>query len=97
MAGLLSIGVSGLQASQAQLNTVGHNITNADTAGYSRQQVTQKTAGGQYIGPAGFIGSGTTLQDVNRLLNQFEATRKMMKQFSGGKGKKGRMRMPFHF
>ncbi len=42
-------------------------------------------------------GSGTTLQDVNRLLNQFEATRKMMKQFSGGKGKKGRMRMPFQF
>ena len=42
-------------------------------------------------------GSGTTLQDVNRLLNQFEATRKMMKQFSGARGKKGRMRMPFHF
>lgn len=71
MAGLLSIGVSGLQASQAQLNTVGHNITNADTAGYSRQQVTQKTAGGQYIGPAGFIGSGTTLQDVRRIYSGF--------------------------
>ena len=42
-------------------------------------------------------GSGTTLQDVNRLLNQFEATRKMMKQFSGGRGKKGRMRFPFQF
>ncbi len=42
-------------------------------------------------------GSGTTLQDVNRVLNQFEATRKMMKQFSGARGKKGRMRMPFHF
>ena len=71
MAGLLSIGVSGLQASQAQLNTVGHNITNADTAGYSRQQVMQKSAGGQYIGPAGFIGSGTTLQDVRRIYSGF--------------------------
>ena len=71
MAGLLSIGVSGLQASQAQLNTVGHNITNADTDGYSRQQVTQRSAGGQYIGPAGFIGSGTTLQDVRRIYSGF--------------------------
>lgn len=35
-------------------------------------------------------GSGTTVQDVNRLLNSFEQSRKMMKQFSdlarGGKG-----------
>ena len=71
MAGLLSIGVSGLTASQAQLNTVGHNITNADTPGFSRQQVVQTSAGGQYIGPAGFIGSGTTLQDVRRMYSGF--------------------------
>lgn len=32
-------------------------------------------------------GSGTTIQEVNRLINQFEATRKMMRQFSG-KGKR---------
>ncbi|MDD3947080.1 MAG: signal recognition particle protein [Clostridia bacterium] len=30
-------------------------------------------------------GSGTTVQDVNRLLNQFEQTKNMMKQFSSGK------------
>src|SRR5690554_3340119 len=71
MASLLSIGVSGLHASQAQLQTTGHNITNVDTAGYSRQQVLQKTAGGQYIGPAGFIGSGTTLSDVRRIYSGF--------------------------
>ncbi len=29
-------------------------------------------------------GSGTTIQDVNRLLKQFEDTRKMMKMMSGG-------------
>lgn len=28
------------------------------------------------------VGSGTTVQDVNRLIKQFEQTRKMMKQFS---------------
>ena len=43
-------------------------------------------------------GSGTSVQEVNRLLNQFEQMKKMMKQMMGGKkGKKGRgmFRMPF--
>lgn len=40
-------------------------------------------------------GSGTTIQDVNRLLKQFEDMKKMMKQMSGmqQKGKK-KMKMP---
>ncbi len=32
-------------------------------------------------------GSGTTIQEVNRLVKQFEDTRKMMKMMSGSKGK----------
>ena len=42
-------------------------------------------------------GSGTQVQDVNRLLKDFEQTRKMMKDmmkgkgFLGGKGLKGRL------
>ena len=41
-------------------------------------------------------GSGTTVQDVNALMRQFEQARDMMKQMMGGRfGKKGRMRMPF--
>ncbi len=38
-------------------------------------------------------GSGTSVQEVNRLLKQFEDMKKMMKQFSGPNGKKmlGRM------
>jgi len=41
-------------------------------------------------------GSGTTVQEVNRLLKQYGQARKMMKQFSkmGGKGM-GRGQMPF--
>lgn len=36
-------------------------------------------------------GSGRTLQEVNRLLKQFNDMKKMMKQFTGGgKGKKGK-------
>jgi len=42
-------------------------------------------------------GSGTTVADVNRLLKQFEQTKKMMKQFTSmQKGRHGRkMRFPF--
>ncbi|MBR3750465.1 MAG: signal recognition particle protein [Clostridia bacterium] len=38
-------------------------------------------------------GSGTTVQEVNILLKQFDQTKQMMKHFS--KMKKGRMRFPF--
>ncbi|ALS78259.1 MULTISPECIES: signal recognition particle protein [Planococcus] len=38
-------------------------------------------------------GSGTNIQDVNRLLKQFEDMKKMMKQMSGMNTKKGRKKM----
>jgi len=31
------------------------------------------------------MGSGTTVQEINQLLKQFDETKKMMKKFSGGK------------
>jgi len=45
-------------------------------------------------------GSGTTVEEVNKLLRNFEQTQKMMKQFMGQKGGKksfgfGKARMPF--
>ncbi len=46
-------------------------------------------------------GSGTTVEEVNRLLKQFEQIKKMMKQFadmgmSGGRrGRKNKMKLPF--
>jgi len=39
-------------------------------------------------------GSGTRVQEVNRLLKQFEESRKMMKQFADMGSKKGRRGMP---
>jgi flagellar hook-associated protein 1 len=36
MSNLLSTGISGLNAAQVALATVGNNISNTDTAGYSR-------------------------------------------------------------
>ncbi|OPJ55631.1 signal recognition particle protein [Alkalithermobacter paradoxus] len=43
-------------------------------------------------------GSGTKVQDVNRLLKQFEQTKKMMKQFADmekGMKKGGKLKLPF--
>ncbi len=46
-------------------------------------------------------GSGTQIQDVNRLINQFDQSRKLMKQLTGGRlGKKMKKRgggFPFRF
>ena len=39
-------------------------------------------------------GSGTTIQEVNKLVKQFDQVRKMVKMMSGGGGKGGKMRLP---
>ena len=39
----LYVGTSGLQTSQNALNTTAHNMSNVDTQGYTRQQVSQGT------------------------------------------------------
>jgi flagellar hook-associated protein 1 FlgK len=71
MAGnLLNIGKTGLFAAQAGLATTGHNIANANVAGYSRQQVVQGAAPAQNTG-AGFIGSGTEIAEIKRYSDNF--------------------------
>ena len=40
-------------------------------------------------------GSGTTVEDVNRLLKQFDQMKKLMKQFTGGGRRKRGMKFPF--
>ena len=47
MSGLIGVGQSALLAAYAQLQTTGHNIANANTPGYSRQDAVLATAGGQ--------------------------------------------------
>ncbi|WP_435607864.1 flagellar hook-associated protein FlgK [Pseudomonas knackmussii] len=69
---LLSIGLSGLNASQTALTTTGNNITNVDTQGYTRQQSVQVASASQFAGQY-YVGTGTTVQDVRRLYSQFLA------------------------
>ncbi len=40
-------------------------------------------------------GSGRTVEEVNRLLKQYEQTKQLMKQFMGKKGKRGKFKFPF--
>ncbi|WP_114241646.1 flagellar hook-associated protein FlgK [Dyella sp. C9] len=70
MSNLLSIGSSGLSAAQIALNTVGNNITNVNTTGYSRQTVVQTEAisgtGTRYT-----TGSGVDVQSVQRAYSSY--------------------------
>ena len=40
-------------------------------------------------------GSGVQVQDVNRLLKQFDQMKQMMKQMTGKRGKRGGFGFPF--
>lgn len=67
---LLTIAVTGLNAAQSNLLATSHNIANAATPGFNRQQVIQTTQTPQYTG-AGFFGQGTNIVTVQRAYNQF--------------------------
>ena len=72
-AGLNTV-VRGIYANQASLDTVGHNVTNANTDGYSRQQVGVVSSRPEIIyGGAGMlqVGTGVTVQSVTRARDEF--------------------------
>ena len=52
---LMSIGMSAMAANYAALQVTGHNIANANVAGYSRQRVELATAQGQFSGAGFFV------------------------------------------
>lgn len=70
MASLISIGVTGLTASQTALTTTGNNITNANTPGYSRQRVNLGTLPEQFTGN-GYVGAGVNVNSITRVVEQF--------------------------
>jgi len=67
---LYNTGVSGLLAAQQQLATTGHNISNVNTEGYSRQRAEQNASTGLFSG-GNFTGSGTYVQDIARIYDKF--------------------------
>ena len=67
---LMSLGVRAMSANYAALQATGHNISNANTEGYSRQSVVLETNGGQFTG-AGFFGKGVNVATVQREHSDF--------------------------
>ncbi|WP_372970763.1 flagellar hook-associated protein FlgK [Marinobacter sp.] len=70
MAGLINTGLTGILGHQTALNTTGNNITNANTPGYSRQEVQFETQAAQRTG-AGSVGTGVNVTDIRRLANEY--------------------------
>jgi flagellar hook-associated protein 1 FlgK len=70
VADLLGIGKSGLFASKKSLEVTGHNLSNVNTEGYSRQKVVQSTA--IPVSNGGFIqGTGVKVDGINRINDEF--------------------------
>jgi flagellar hook-associated protein 1 FlgK len=72
MADLLSTSVSGLLAFQRALDTTSHNITNANTVGYSRQVAEFMTRNPQQAGN-GWVGNGVDVTTIQRAYDDFLA------------------------
>lgn len=67
----LNIANKGLQASQTSLHTTSHNISNANTEGYSRQRVDLKADLAYTLGGVGQIGTGVKIAGVSRVVDEY--------------------------
>lgn len=67
---IYGIAVSALNAAQAGLTTTSNNIANANTPGYSRQQIVQAAMLPQNTG-SGYLGQGVNVTTVVRRYDQF--------------------------
>jgi len=77
MSDLFQIGLSGVYSSQANLATTGHNISNINRKGYSRQTVDIATAGSDKYGNH-FIGRGSMIAGIERAYAQFAFNESVM-------------------
>ncbi len=66
----LNIGYTGLNAAQIGINTTSHNISNAETEGYTRQRVITSAATPLHSAP-GNVGNGTQIMDIQRIFDNF--------------------------
>jgi flagellar hook-associated protein 1 FlgK len=67
---IMDASLSALFAAQAGMATTGHNIANANTPGYSRQDVTFAARRPDIL-PYGALGRGVEVQGIRRLQDEF--------------------------
>ena len=79
MADLFTSALSGMNAAQLGVATTQHNIANASTPGFTRQQILVSSRAGQQTG-AGFVGQGVDVTGVIRIYDQFLNTQVLQEQ-----------------
>lgn len=79
---IFGIGISGMNAAQAGLITTGHNISNASTAGYTRQEIVQVSNNPQFTG-VGFLGQGVAVSTVKRIYSDALSNQLTLAQAQG--------------
>jgi flagellar hook-associated protein 1 FlgK len=84
MADALLIGLSGLQAHQRAIEVISHNIANATTPGYTREQVDLAANLPENL-PLGQVGRGVQVQDIRRLANSLLIDRLRQAQSEDGR------------
>ena len=72
----LELGKRGLMVGQASIATTGHNIANANTKGYSRQQVNTITSPSLDVWTSGTVnpgqlGTGVSIESITRVRDRF--------------------------
>ncbi|EPE37959.1 flagellar hook-associated protein 1 [Candidatus Photodesmus katoptron] len=67
---LLHLGIRGVLTAQKQLNTTSHNIANANTEGYSRQSLIQRSEPSHQYAKVAY-GMGVHVEKVRRSWDQF--------------------------
>ena len=68
----LNIAYSGLQAAQTSLTVAGHNISNINTDGYTRQQAnTHASKALRTYNTYGTIGSGVTVASIDQMRDTY--------------------------
>jgi len=73
MLNVLQTGRSGMTTAKAGIATAGHNISNANTEGYSRQRVTSEAQVAQQMAGQGgpYVGEGSKIGRIERINDQY--------------------------
>ena len=70
----LNVGYSGLSVAQSAINTTSHNISNANTPGYSKQRITQQAQAPMHNIP-GDVGNGVFVDTITRVHDEYTFSR----------------------
>ena len=83
MPNIFNVGSSALSSLQRAISTTGNNIANANTDGYSRQQVSFASRSPQYLGGLA-LGAGVEVSSIHRAYDQFLAADVQARTSSSG-------------